>query len=54
MGNKKKTWDTVTEVGMFSRMTMRSLIEKVIFKKRLEEGRGMSHTGIWAEQKQKL
>lgn len=52
MGNKK-TWDTVTEVGMFSRMTMRNLIEKVIFKKRLE-GRGMSHTGIWAEQKQKF
>lgn len=39
---------------MFSRMTMRSLTEKVIFKKRLEEGTGMNHTGIWAEQKQKL
>lgn len=39
MGKRKKTWDTVTEVGMFSRMTTRSLTEKVILKKDLKKAR---------------
>lgn len=35
---------------MFSRMIRGEPTEKVIFEKRLKEGKGVNHTGTWAEQ----
>ena len=51
IGIRRKLESSVVELDVFSMMIRGGLTKKVIFKKRLEEGRCVSHTGVWADQR---
>lgn len=51
IGIRRKLESSVVELDVFSMMIRGGLTKKVIFKKRLEEGRCVSPTGVWADQR---